>query len=191
MNPRLEEQFISIIRSTPWFIEALRAVRELRLSFWCIGAGVIRNIVWDHLHHLERSSHLSDVDVAYFDAFNLTLERDHELQKELSTSLPGIPWEVTNQAGVHIWFESLFGHPVSPLSSLEEAVATWPETATSIGVTLNDDESVRVIAPFGLDDLFACVVRRNPTRVSIETYRKRIAEKQYSLRWPLVTIVPC
>jgi uncharacterized protein len=190
MKSRLEKQLISIIRNTPWFIEVLAAVRDLKLSSWCVGAGVIRNIVWDHLHHVEQPSHLSDVDVAYFDRSDITLERDQRLQKQLSAQLLGVPWEVTNQAGVHTWFESLFGHPVSPLESLEEAVSTWPETATSIGVTLNIDDSIRVIAPLGLNDLFSCIVRRNPARVSIETYRRRIAEKQYTLRWPLVTVVP-
>lgn len=97
---------------------------------------------------------------------------------------------MTNQAGVHIWFERDFGHPVLPLTSLAEAISTWPETTTSIGVTLHDDGSIRVIAPFGLTDLFAMIVKRNPTRVSVETYRKRIAEKQYKVRWPLVTVVP-
>jgi len=33
-------------------------------------------------------------------------------------------WEVTNQAGVHLWFEREFGHPVHPLRSLVDAVAS-------------------------------------------------------------------
>lgn len=33
------------------------------------------------------------------------------------------------------------------------------------------------------------VVRRNPRRVSVETYERRIAEKMYSKRWPKVRIV--
>jgi hypothetical protein len=190
MGTQFEEQFIILIRSTSWFYEALVAVRDLKLSSWCVGAGILRNIVWDHLHQLEEPSHFSDVDVAYFDLSDISAESDQKLQKQLSARLPDVPWEVTNQAGVHTWFESVFEHPVSPLLSLEEAVATWPETAVSIGVTLNSDDSIRVIAPFGLDDLFACIVRRNPARVSVETYRKRIAEKQYSVRWPLVTVIP-
>ncbi|PCE34229.1 hypothetical protein BZL54_01300 [Burkholderia ubonensis subsp. mesacidophila] len=31
-----------------------------------------------------------------------------------------------------IWFDATFGHPVSPLVSLEDAVALWPEFATSV-----------------------------------------------------------
>jgi hypothetical protein len=45
-----------------------------------------------------------------------------------------------------------------------------------------------VIAPHGLEDLFNCVVRRNPTRVSLETYRRRVEQKRYAARWPRVTV---
>jgi hypothetical protein len=89
------------------------------------------------------------------------------------------------------WFEATFGYAVAPLSSLENAVASWPEFATSVGVTLRDDDSIEVIAPYGLEDLFAMVVRRNPARVSIDTYRRRTEQKQYEKRWPGVTVVRC
>ncbi|WP_228125186.1 nucleotidyltransferase family protein [Candidatus Methylospira mobilis] len=52
-------------------------------------------------------------------------------------------------------------HPVAPLLSLEEAVASWPEYATSVDLTLEADNSIKIIAPRGLKDLFAMVVRRN------------------------------
>nr|WP_231937395.1 nucleotidyltransferase family protein [Caballeronia udeis] len=38
--------------------------------------------------------------------------------------------------------------------------------------------------------MFSMVVRRNPTRVSIDTYRNRIEQKQYRKRWPQVTFFP-
>ena len=169
---------------------ALAAVRELNLDSWCIGAGAVRNLVWDSLHGFATPSALSDVDVAYFDSSNLSPERDAELQRTLNKRLADVPWEVTNQASVHLWFESYFGHPVAPLISLTEAIGTWPEYATSVGLTLLPNDAIEVIAPHGLDDLFDMVVRRNPTRVSIETYRQRVIEKRYAERWPKVTVLP-
>ena len=100
-----------------------------------------------------------------------------------------MPWEVTNQAAVHLWFEDYFGHKVEPLRSLEEAVASWPEFATSVGITLDERDEIQVIAPWGLEDLFGVTVRRNPTRVSLETYRQRVEQKRYSQRWPMVKVV--
>jgi len=185
------QQLVEIVASTPWFMTALHAVRKLDLLDWCIGAGAVRNLVWDALHQYTSPSALADVDVAYFDIASLSTERDGVIQSRLSALSPGIPWEVTNQAGVHLWFESYFGHRVEPLHSLEEAVASWPEFATSVGVRLEANDSLTVIAPHGLDDLFSVIVRRNPARVSIETYRQRVAHKRYAERWPKVSIVPC
>jgi hypothetical protein len=133
---------------------------------------------------------LADIDVAYFDASDLSRDRDQVLQRRLEQAHPDLPWEVTNQAGVHLWFEEVFGHGVEPLISIEDAVASWPETATAVGVRLQPDGTIELVAPLGLADLFALTVRRNPRRVSIETYRKRIMEKRYSERWPKVRVIP-
>lgn len=71
---------------------------------------------------------------------------------------------------------------------MRDAVLTWPETALTVAVRLRVDDTIEVIAPLGLDDLFSMVVRRNPRRVSVETYHERIAEKRYLQRWPRVRI---
>ncbi|MDC8773438.1 nucleotidyltransferase family protein [Roseateles albus] len=185
------DRLISLVRESQWMMDALIAVRSLGLVSWCIGAGAVRNLVWDAIHEKLEPSELADVDVAYFDAECLVSAQDKDLQAKLSAALPGVPWEVTNQAAVHLWFEQHFGHPVPPLNSLMDAVASWPEYATSVGIRLELDESITVIAPHGLEDLFACVVRRNPVRVSVNTYRQRVEQKRYSARWPRVQVVPC
>ena len=33
------------------------------------------------------------------------------------------------------------------------------------------------------------VVRHNPARASLETYRQRVASKRYAQRWPRVTVI--
>lgn len=184
-----EARLRQLAASSPWLMPALRAVRELGLPAWCIGAGAVRNLVWDALHGYAAPSSLPDIDVAYFDATDLSPERDAALQQRLRQAMPDTPWEVTNQAAVHHWFEAYFGHAVEALHSLPEAIASWPEYATSVGLRLHDDDRIEVIAPHGLDDLFNCVVRRNPARVSLETYRQRVQQKQYAQRWPRVTII--
>lgn len=185
------QALLAITRRTGWMMQALRAARGLGLDSWCIGAGAVRNMVWDELHGHARPSALSDIDLAYFDARCLDGQRDAELQRELEQALPGVPWEVTNQAGVHLWFESCFGHAVEALPSLQAAVASWPEYATAVGLSLDGDDRLTVIAPHGLDDLFAMVVRRNPARVSVAEYRRRVQTKAYAQRWPRVRVVPC
>jgi uncharacterized protein len=183
------ERLINLVGDTPWFLQALNTVNRLELASWCIGAGVVRNLVWDSIEHGGRKSELSDVDVAYFDANNLSSERDQELQETLLAFQPDLPWEVTNQAAVHHWFGDYFGHEVPPLHSLHEAVASWPEYVTCVGVYLDVDDAVQVIAPFGLSDLFGMVVRHNPARASRRNFLDRVEKKQYRERWPRVTII--
>lgn len=185
----LTAQLRQIARQSPWFMAALQAARGLDLRSWCIGAGAVRNLVWDHLHGHAQPSALADIDLAHWDPTR-PLADDAELQIRLADVAPQLPWEVTNQAHVHTWFESVFGHAVAPLGSLHEAVASWPETATAVGLALDGDDRLHVIAPLGLDDLFAMRVQRNPQRVSLATYRARVAQKRYSERWPLVQVVP-
>lgn len=185
----LEEELFTILQRTDWIISALRTVRSLSLPHWCIGAGALRNVVWDWLHKYTKPSFLSDIDVAYFDVADVTRQRDRDLDALLTEKQPGAPWQVTNQAGVHLWFNRRFGYSVEPLISIEDAVGSWPETATSVAVSLLPDDQLKLIAPYGLGDLFSMIIRRNPRRVSVEEYRRRIVSKKYQERWPKVRIV--
>ncbi len=184
------ERLTALVRAAPWFMAALRAGRELGLASWCIGAGALRNLVWDSLHAHAQPTALVDLDFAYFCAEDLDPGRDATLQRRLQRSCPALPWEVTNQAGVHLWFEAHFGHAVAPLRSLETAIASWPEPATAVGIWLDDEDALQVIAPLGLADLLGMRIRRNPLRVSVETYRERCASKRYTERWPRVVVEP-
>ncbi|MDI4634992.1 nucleotidyltransferase family protein [Pelomonas sp. V22] len=185
-----EERLRALALQSPWLMEGLRAARSLGLSSWCIGAGAVRNLVWDSLHGRSGRPELADVDLVYFDAHSMQAGSEQALQQRLQAVCPELPWEVCNQARVHLWFEAHFGHAVAPLQSLEESVACWPEYATAVGLWLDERDEIQVIAPHGLDDLFGCVVRRNPQRVSSETYRQRLAQKRYAERWPQVRVHP-
>jgi uncharacterized protein len=186
---QLEQRLVALARATPWFMQALAAARSLGLASWCIGAGAVRTMVWDNLHGQSAPSALPDVDVAYFDAGDLSGARDRALEARLAALAPGVPWEVTNQAGVHLWFERYFGKAVEPLASLQDGVATWPEYATAVGLWLDSQHAIGVIAPHGLDDLFDCVVRHNPARASVANFRQRLEQKRYQERWPQVRII--
>ncbi|MGW8394042.1 nucleotidyltransferase family protein [Pseudoduganella sp. HUAS MS19] len=172
---------MQLARQSAWFMEYLRAARALRLQSWCIGAGAVRTLVWDALHNAHNADALPDVDLAYFAASNVLPARDAGLAQLL-----GPRWEAVNQAGVHRWYP----FPVAPFASLEEAVATWPEYATCVGLWLDWNDELHVIAPHGLDDLFGLVVRHNPLRATAEMYRARVVQKRYAERWPRVQVIP-
>lgn len=185
-QPELERKLVAMVRSSSTLM-ALMAVRSLGLTSWCIGAGAVRSLVWDTLHGFEKPSMLEDIDVVYFDSA-AGPKQDTHLEKRLHSLMPTFQWEVTNQATVHHWFASDLGQMVPPLVSLEEGVSTWPEFATCVGVNLNNDESIGVIAPHGLDDLFALRVRHNTFRANFAVYRQRVESKRFRERWPRLTI---
>lgn len=182
------DRLTKLLEADPWFMAILRTVRDLHLPNWVVGAGVIRNLVWDRFQGMPRTAP-HDVDVAYFDPHDVSESRDEAIAAELSQRHPGVPWEVTNQAGVHLWYHKVFGYPVEALDSIEDAVATWPETATAVAVRLRGDDRLDVIAPYGVGDLLGMVLRRNPRRVSYAHFLERLQAKRIADKWPQVRVV--
>lgn len=169
-------------------MEMLVATRDLNLESWCIGAGAVRSLVWDHLHGFREPSHFDDVDVAYFDDA-ADAQQEAELATRLTEALPSVHWEVTNQATIHEWFLEAHSQVVPPLHSLADGIATWPEYATCVGVKLTANDAIEVIAPHGLDDLFGLKVRHNPVRASAAVFAGRVASKRFAERWPMLSVV--
>ena len=167
-------------------MDILRIVRSIRQAACYVGAGAVRDSVWDALSNT--SNTVNDIDVVFFDPLNLTDHLEQDLEDKLFSLAPQEKWDVKNQARVHLWFDKTFGYAVEPLISIEDAVATWPEYASAIAIRLTTDDTLDVVAPYGLADLMSMQVRRNPRRVTVEKYRERIARKKYSNKWPSVRI---
>lgn len=181
----------TIVRAEPWLLRALDAVAASGLPQAWIGAGAIRDVVWGHLYGRFDPAEVKDIDVAYFDAGDLGRDRDERAERAL-TELAGLPWEATNQAAVHTWYHDYFGgEPVEPFTSVHDAIATWPETATCVGVRRAEaDSGLEICAPYGLADLLDGVWRVNPVRVTAEVSQQRLARQRVSARWPPVTVLP-
>jgi hypothetical protein len=184
----MQDQLVAIVRRTPHLMAALRAAREVDAPDWLINAGVIRDAVWD-AYHDRPPAMPRDIDLGFFDPDDLSPRRDDAVEAALRASAPELPWEAKNQAAVHLWYPRRFGTWVEPFAATAEAVATFPETATCVGVRLRARDAIEVVAPHGLGDLLGCVCRHNPTRVSREFYEGRLAEKRWRERWPLMRVM--
>lgn len=175
--------------TTPWMHRLLHSVRAVAPPQWVVGGGAIRNLVWDHLEGLAAPTPLRDVDVAYFDARDLAPEAEARYRSALEATAPEFRWQVKNQARVHLWYQDVFHDVISPITSIEDAVARFPETCTAVALRLEPDDRLSVLAPCGLDDLFGQVLRRNDRQISYELFLKRLADKQVQRTWPRVTVV--
>jgi hypothetical protein len=170
-----------IIAQDPVGMEQLRAVRSLGLPDWCIAAGFVRNRVWDHLHAIAPPRPPVDIDVLYFEASDLSKEREIEHERRLEALLPGAPWQVRNQARMHLW------KGLPPHRDTADAMTYWLETVTAVGVRLEADDRLTVVAPLGTDDLLG--LRCRPTafgRVRRDEYEARIMAKRWRELWPKV-----
>ena len=175
------------LRSSPVVCRLLDTLPALQLPSWYIGAGAVAQTVWNHLHDFSPSHGVKDYDVVYFDPDDLTPDGEQAVEAKVAGLLDSaVTVDVTNEARVHTWYQRRFGLPLMPYRSTEHAIATWPSTATSVGVR-TDGDSLDVCAPYGLSDLFGLVVRPNTTLVSREVYEEK-AERWRQL-WPLLAVL--
>ena len=72
-------QLEEIVRTTPSLLRALEVAREVDAPDWLIGAGAVRNAVWDRLHGFTDPTPPGDVDLVFFDPSDLSREHGREV----------------------------------------------------------------------------------------------------------------
>lgn len=185
---------------------ALQCAKVHSMPQWCLAAGFVRNLVWDRLHGFELSP-LNDIDLIYFCPLDISPERDLAIETYLNQLAPELPWSVKNQARMHVRNQDM------AYSSCVDAMAHWPELETAIGVSYQvvDVESdtqtqtetetqtetcvgminhaayydIELVAPFGLNSLFALKLSANPKR-ALSVFDHRVATKGWLTRYPLL-----
>lgn len=181
------EFVLALVRDDDWMMRVLKTVADVGLRDGWVGAGFVRNKVWDHLHGYDSPTPLNDVDVAYFDPGDAFQASDERLERCLMQHLPGVPWEVKNQARMHC----LNDEP--PYLSSEDAISRWPETATATALSLGPNGELRLLAPHGLGDLLGLRVAPTPHFLSVpgklRIFDDRVARKRWTEIWPKLAIV--
>ncbi len=169
-----EQDLIAFVEHDPWMMGVLRTAESLHLPDWMIGAGFLRNRVWDYLHGKPSAEvDASDIDLAYFNPHSIDEQADQRLSERMK-GVHGRNWEIVNQAYTHTWHGRS-----NPYKDTTEAIGEWVETATAVAVTLKNGR-VQIIAPHGIDDLVHLIVRPVPARShDVELFHKRYTEKQW------------
>ncbi len=196
----LEERVVAILTGNVERKSIIDAVAKLDVPDCWIAGGFVRNPVWDALFEVKEDTPMNDVDVVYFkplNSYGIPQEsiiallqcgepnsiwaEEERLQKELEAQFPGLEFEVKNQARMYLSPVKTVKDP--PYVSLSDAVAAWVETATATGIRSIGNGKYEVLAPYGLQDLFAGVIR--PTRAIFEERaRERMEQKRWRTLWP-------
>jgi len=188
----LDEQVVALegaLATNPVVSAILRRGPKLGLPDWYLGAGGVTGTVWNVLHGFEPTHGIKDYDLVYFDAQDLSAEREAATERRARETLAdmNVELDVTNEARVHLWYPKRFGPTIPPYRSTEHAISTWPTTASSVGVRVHRDSLV-VCAPFGLHDLFAMVVRPNKAIINEHVYDEKAS--RWAEHWPRLRVLP-
>jgi uncharacterized protein len=183
--PRLRDvqDIVDLILDDPFRRAVIEAARSLGLRDGAIGAGFVRQPVWDHLHGYQPSEKFADIDVLYFNALDTSPLADLRFEKELAQRLPGVPWSVKNQARMHL------RNGEHPYRDTEDAIAHWLERSTAVAVALPSRAPKPLLAPYGVDDLLNLILAPTPSGTQrAQAYRDRLREKRMHVRWPKITV---
>lgn len=189
IGPPLLKSLEVALGQNKWLAEILERFEEIALPDCWLAAGSIAQTIWNLSCGQPAELGLKDVDLIYFDDRDLSFEAEAGYERALRELFPTLPinLDVKNEARVHLWYEQRFGYAIKPYLSSADAIATFPTTATAIGVRRIGGK-LECCAPFGLDDLFGLVVRPNKRQITRSVYEAKI--DRWRSIWPRLTFLP-
>jgi uncharacterized protein len=154
---------------------------------WVV-AGCIAQTIWNLACGHAAEFGIKDIDLVYFDPIDLSAETEAEHEKRLADYFGylSVKLDVKNEARVHLWYEETFGYPIAPYRSSADAIASFPTTATAVGVRRVRNK-FECYAPFGLHDLFALKVRPNKRQITHAIYAAKV--RRWQSVWPELTFL--
>ncbi|MBD2516843.1 nucleotidyltransferase family protein [Nostoc sp. FACHB-973] len=145
----------------------LPAIAQLNLPNWWLAGGAVRNTVWRSIFGEHCGLGIKDFDIAFFD---IEGNRSQELaaKANLTEQFPHEQFDVKNQASFARWRLG-----ARPYTSTEDGITDWLHTATAVGVRLDTQGQWQFFTPYGLDDLFAGIIRPTPAHThNIDAHNK-------------------
>lgn len=154
--------FISILKQNKELMAILDYVSKLKLPNFYIAAGSIFQTIWNYYDGKDLNFGIKDVDIIYYDATNLDVEKDLEYYNIINeyAKSKGINYEidVSNEARMHLWKKDNENKDIDQYKNSEDAIDQWIATVHAIGITkVNND--IKIYAPYGLSDIFSKTIR--------------------------------
>lgn len=183
ITPAQRRYVENILIADNYRMDCLYALRTLDLPQGYIGAGFLRNAIWDAQHEFVVPTPLNDVDVIYFDRNTVSTAAERAIKEALQKQCPAAPWQVKNQARMHVQ------HNHAPYSSCEEALSMWVERETCVAVRLSLNDTFEFLAPFGLSQNMKGTISVNPKIPRPEVFSRRVKTKKWLKLWPQLRLV--
>ena len=156
--PEAEQQrvFLDITWADPVISAALVAAHSLALPDWLLVSGALYNTVWNCLTGRQPGHGINDIDLFYFDDTDISYEAEDAVIRRAAPAFAHLPLEVEirNQACVHLWYPQKFGRQCPQYLNSAHSVAYFASKTHAVGVWLARDESLELVAPFGVAPIF-------------------------------------
>ncbi|HPF42735.1 MAG TPA: nucleotidyltransferase family protein [Bacillota bacterium] len=184
-----KEKLIDIIKQNVEVDKVINTLEKIDLPGWYVGAGCVVQSVWNHISGFDPMYGIKDIDVIYYDEHDLSYEKEDEIRKMVKKECGyiNLDVDVINEARVHLWYKQKFGIDLKQYTSTEDAIDSWPSTASAIGIRKAGTEYV-IYAPYGLEDAFSGIIRANKKVISKEIFLAK-ADK-WKKKWEWLTILP-
>lgn len=181
----MQERFITDILKNRNNRAILERWHDLALPDGWLVAGCLFQTVWNLRSGAAPEAGIKDYDLFYFDAGDTSEAGERRVQARVDDALGdlGITVEASNQARVHLWYESYFGHPYEALRSARDGIDRFLVPATCVGVRPGE-----LYAPNGLSMLYDGVLTMNPLMPHRNLFDAKAAS--YLSRWPWLRIQP-
>ena len=128
--------FKSVIAASPLLAPVLSAWDQIVLPNTWLVAGALAQTVWNAAHGFPLETGIADIDLVYHDASDLSEAAEARHAERIGALFRDLPlrFDVKNEARVHLWYARRFGYPIEPYPSTEAAIASFPTTATAVGL---------------------------------------------------------
>jgi len=171
------ERIVELIKADSLRLEILNMVASLNLPDCYVAAGFIRNLVWDHLHNCTATS-LNDIDVVFYSHDEIN---ESAIEEQLTAAKPTVNWQVRNQAFMHL------KNLDAPYKNTAHAMTYWPELETAVAARITVAQEIEILAPFGVETLFAGFITHNPQR-ELAVFHERVKSKNWLATWSALRV---
>ena len=180
----MPERFVADIQKNINNRTILERWDDLDLPDAWLVAGCLFQTVWNLQAQRNPEDSIKDYDLFYFDPSSTSDTAEQKVQAHADHVLRdlGIKVEVTNQARVHLWYQSYFGHPYNALRSSSEGIDRFLIPATCVGV--RPDE---LYAPNELGLIYDGILGLNPLTPHRDLFQQKA--ESYQVRWPWLKIL--